>query len=181
MFVYPWGWLSGVECCEGWLLEGKHQASNEYRGSCKQQSGSQLCDWSQFDSHQLPPPPPPSLPLGYVESGQMTSFWQDYPKPGSNIYSTHNTFLQYAKQATIETAYSPAPVLALCWSFLTVFITSKQCTHQNEISLQNHLETAPNWITHCIVVAMILWSDFLVNGHISAKMFNDFPKNDSLQ
>ncbi len=41
--------------------------------------------------------PPQSL-LDCVEMGQMTSFWQDYPKPGSNLYSTHNTFLQYDKK-----------------------------------------------------------------------------------
>lgn len=52
VFVYLGGWLSGVEGWESSLLEGKHQASNEKR-VLKMVSGSQRCDWSQFDSHRL--------------------------------------------------------------------------------------------------------------------------------
>lgn len=66
--------------------------------------GLQRCDWSRLDSHRLGRergangPPPLHATLGCVELGQMTSFWQDYPKPGSNLYSTHNRFLQHDKE-----------------------------------------------------------------------------------
>lgn len=46
---------------------------------------------------ELPTQPPTPI-LCCVVLGQMTSFWQDYPKPGSNLYSTHNGFLQYDKE-----------------------------------------------------------------------------------
>lgn len=113
--LYLGGWLSGVEGWEGSPLEGKHQALNEKRvlkmvewlPVLWLESIRQSSSWPGESSQSSPASPRrlslPCLPphkslLGCVESGQMTSFWQDYPKPGSNLYNTHNTFLQYDKE-----------------------------------------------------------------------------------
>lgn len=52
---------------------------------------SRCCDWSWFDTHRLGEErtwnaAAPQVLVCCVELGQMTSFWQDYPKPGFNLY-----------------------------------------------------------------------------------------------
>lgn len=91
-----------MEGWEGSLLEGKHQAWNEKR-VLKMVSGSQRCDWSQFDSHRLgwerasnAAAPPVSARLWNWDR------WLHSDRIIPNlvlIYTyTHNTFLQYDKE-----------------------------------------------------------------------------------
>lgn len=88
---------------------------------------------------------PGEIPMhGCIELGQMTSFWQDYPKPKSQIYTVHiidfYNMTQKTSRRTDGRGFHTSTSL-LCWSLLTDCITLKQGMHQNVISLQHHLKT----------------------------------------
>lgn len=76
------------KCESANCLQGNMEAQMKARKGWKD---SRCCDWSWFDTHRLGEErtwnaAAPQVLVCCVELGQMTSFWQDYPKPGFNLY-----------------------------------------------------------------------------------------------